>query len=678
MSLPPPHLPYRPAIDGLRAVAVVPVVLYHFGMPGLAGGFVGVDVFFVISGFLIGGLIAGELAQTGRLRLGAFWMRRIRRLAPAYFLMLAVTALAAWAVLLPHELRAFGKEIIAATLWASNLHFWSESGYFDAAAGTRPFLHTWSLAVEEQFYIALPLVMALLWRFGRGLPVGLAIAGLLSLGGALVLTPVHQPSAFYLFPLRAWELLSGVLLALVLAARPGWRGPRVAGWAGLALILGAVVSVRAGAGFPGWQAMVPVAGAVLVLWARDGDGAGDGAGGAAGDGDRGGAGRILGHPVAVFVGLISYSLYLWHWPVLVLSGYWRGGYSGPLEGAGWLALAVALAVLAWALVERPLRRLPLRPVPILGGFAVAVVGALGVGLLFWKGEGVASRFGPVARVHIAASQDFLQDWSRCTTPDTGPLAGVETCAIGPEGAPRIVVWGDSHLRALMDGLAIAADRAGVPGVIVWHAGCPPLTGVTKTETAATPAEDAACTEATARTLAGIAAIRPALVLMVGRWAYYARGEGIGRDARNRITLTDAGGGEGGADVFGRALGRTVAALGGMAGQVALMRQVPELPDDDSRDIARALVHGRLDAAGAGAAGTVDPATLTPRNAAVDAAVAALEGVRIIDPWPLICTPDCQAVHGDEGWYFDNNHLTNTGARALVPLFLPLFEEARDG
>jgi len=662
MTAPSTRLPYRPAIDGLRAVAVVPVVLYHFGLPGLAGGFVGVDVFFVISGFLIGGLIRAELAATGRLRLGAFWLRRVRRLAPAFFLMLAVTAAAAWAVLLPYELREFGKEIIAATVWASNLHFWRESGYFDAAAGMRPLLHTWSLAVEEQFYIALPLVMAALWRSGRALPLLLGAGWAASLVACIALTPADPAATFYLFPFRAWELLSGVLLALALAARPGWRGPPWAGAAGLALILVAVAVVRAEAGFPGWQALLPVAGAVLVLWARD----------------EGPAARLLAHPLPVFVGLVSYSLYLWHWPVLMLSSYARGGAPGPAEAAVWVAVAVALSVAGWALVERPLRRARgLSGRALLAGFVVAVAAALALGAWFWRGDGLPGRFGPEARVQIAASQDFLQDWSRCTTPAAGPFAGVETCAIGPEGAPRVVVWGDSHLRALMDGLALAAGRAGVPGVIIWHAGCPPLQGVTKTESAATPAEDAACAAATRRTLAGIAETAPAAVLLVGRWAYYAEGTGVGRDAHNRIMLAD-GTGAPQAEVFGQALLRTAGLLGPLAGRVAVLRQVPELPDYDSRDLARALVHGRLSAAQVQEAGTAAPASLAPRNAVADAALARLRGVEVIDPWPLLCTPDCRAVHGGEGWYFDNNHLTNAGARALAPLFVPFLEEAGDG
>lgn len=657
-------MPYRPAIDGMRAVAVLAVVLYHFGIPGLGGGFVGVDVFFVISGYLIGGLIWQEVTATGRLRLGAFWLRRIRRLAPAFFVMAAATALAGWMILLPFEFREFGKEIIAATLWLSNVLFWRDAGYFDAASETKPFLHTWSLSVEEQFYVALPLLVLLLARRRGALPGVLALLWALSLVACVALTPARQSATFYLFPFRAWELLTGVLLAIRLAGHPERRGPPAAAWAGLALILAAAVLLRPGAGFPGWQALAPVAGAALILWARD----------------EGPAARLLSHPAPVFVGLISYSLYLWHWPVMVLSVYARGGWSGLPEALGWMALAFALSILSWALVERPVRRSRrIGGRALTGGFVAAALACLAFGLVLWRGDGLPARFGPEARVHIAASQDFLQDWSRCSTPATGPFAGVETCAIGPEGAPRVVVWGDSHLRALMDGLAVAADRAEVPGVILWHAGCPPLAGVTKRESAATPAQDAACAEATGRTLAGIGALRPAVVLLVGRWTYYANGSGVGRDAENVIALSsDSLHAVSQPALYDAAWAETLARLSPVAGRIAVFRQPPELPDYDSRAVARALVHGRMDAAGAVAAGRVDPATLGPRIGPAEAPIVALAAsgaVRIVDPWPLICAPDCVAVHGDEGWYFDNNHLTNAGALALVPLFLPLFEGA---
>ncbi|KIQ70896.1 putative acyltransferase [Wenxinia marina DSM 24838] len=479
-AAPAPHLPYRPEIDGLRAIAVLSVVLYHFGVPGLTGGFVGVDVFFVISGFLIGGLLWKELAETGRLRIGRFYLRRIRRLAPAFFAMALASAVVAALVLLPFEFREFGKELIAATLWLSNVLFWRSAGYFDTGSESKVLLHTWSLSVEEQFYLVLPVTLLALWWLGTRFPRGnrartsrdvrgpvlatLALLWTASLLACIALTPSEPVATFFLFPFRAWELLTGVLLAIHIHTRGAPRLHPALPWAGLALILAGVLLIRAD-GFPGWQALLPTIGTALVLAATGPHP----------------VLRALAHPVPVFVGLISYSLYLWHWPVLILSRYWRDGYSGPAEAAAWLALAILLAILSWAFVERPVRRARALGTPaLLSGAVLAGGAALGLGGLAYVTDGLPVRFGPDVRPHILASQDFLQDWSRCTVSDEGPLAGIETCALGPQGPPEVVVWGDSHLRALMDGLALAAVEEETPGLLIWHAGCPPLFGLTKT------------------------------------------------------------------------------------------------------------------------------------------------------------------------------------------------------
>ncbi|MDZ7709997.1 MAG: acyltransferase family protein [Roseovarius sp.] len=489
-------IPYRPEIDGLRAVAVLSVVFYHAGLFSggplwMGGGFAGVDIFFVISGFLIGGILWRDIRETGRIRLARFYLRRVRRLAPAYFAMVAAALVAGWLILLPFEFREFGKSLIAATVYLSNIHFHREAGYFDGASEEKPLLHTWSLAVEEQFYIVLPFLMLALLRWRASVPVTLGAVAVVSLAACLWLTQAMPSAAFYLFPFRAWELLAGVLLAIAGQER-GWRfavHPSLS-WAGLGLIAASVTLIRP-EGFPGWQALGPVLGTLFIL---------------ANGRDANPVNRTLSHPGTVFVGLISYSLYLWHWPVLVLSSYWRGGYGGALEGAAWLALAALLATLSWRYVERPVRRMRGGARLLVTGTVLASGALLALGAVLWRGEGLPARFAPELRTHIAASGDFNQDWSRCTWPDSGPLKGVETCPIGPDGPPEVLIWGDSHLRAMKEGLEAAAWAAERPALIVWHAGCPPLFGVTKAENAATPAQDAACTAATRVMREGIAKI----------------------------------------------------------------------------------------------------------------------------------------------------------------------------
>ncbi|ANT60166.1 acyltransferase [Salipiger sp. CCB-MM3] len=661
-------MPYRPDIDGLRAVAVLAVVLYHFGLPWLGGGFTGVDVFFVISGFLIGGILWREHEAEGRIRLGAFYLRRFRRLAPAFFAMALITAALGAALLLPFEFREFGKSLIAATVYLSNVLFYKQAGYFDTGAEMKPLLHTWSLAVEEQFYLFLPLLIALLSRHRQVLLMALVAVWGASLVSSVLATPSHPGAAFYLFPFRAWELLSGVLLAIWgLETGRVWRGRAALSWAGLALIAVSVTLIPAGPMFPGLLALPPVLGTVLLI--ANGTGANP-------------VNRALSHPVALFFGRISYSLYLWHWPVVTLSLYLRGSYSGPLEAAAWIALSVVLAWLSWRFIEMPVRRARLAPPLVFGGTALASAAALAVGGWLYLGDGLAERFGPSVRPHIAASADFLQDWSRCTTPESGPLMGIETCPIGPEGAPQVLVWGDSHARAFKEGLDLAAHEANVSGLIIWRAGCPPLFGLRKSESAATPAQDHACTQANLQ-------IRQALpsldslqrVALIGRWTYYAHGSGIGLDAGNRITVTPTDAptpaGVPQASILAEAERTTVAELRGLVPDVVVLRQPPEIPGYDSRLAAREAAHAGWPLAKTPVtAPDVPRSALAQRSAEAEApwrAMAEAGQIRWIDTWPRFCDAEaCHALHDGQGWYFDNNHITNAAALALRDLFGPIF------
>lgn len=656
---------YRPEIDGLRAVAVLSVVLYHFGVPGLGGGFVGVDIFFVISGYLIGGILWGEHARTGTVSLLAFYVRRFRRLAPAFFAMAAAVAVVGWFVLLPVEYREFSKSLIAATVYLANVQFWRQAGYFDTGAEEKVLLHTWSLSVEEQFYLVLPLLILLLRGRAGSLHLTLWALFAASLAASLVLTARMPEAAFYLFHFRAWELLAGVLLAI--AHHQGRRLPdavqAVASALGLSLLAGSVALIQPGPGFPGVQAVFPVLGTVLIL---------------AGAGQVNAVNRVLSLRGPVFIGLISYSFYLWHWPVFSLSTTWRGAYAGPGEVAGWIGLSLVLAILSWRFVEQPFRRGYVQQdqtrARVFGGVALASGAALGfAGLVFVK-DGLPQRFDPVAQGHIAASADFLQDWSRCAHETTGPLEGVEVCRIGPEGAPRLLVWGDSHLRAMMDGIGLAAREAEVPGLLIWTAGCPPLFGVTKEESASTAAENRACPAINARIEAALPSLQTVeRVLVVARWSYYAEGQGHGLDAHNRITLAAAPGSglEDGPGLMAAALERTVATLSAL-GPVHVMRQMPEMPRYMARHAARAMAYGRGD--------TITDSLTEPRSAAearnmrADAMLrdlAARGRIKLIDGWDRLCDREVCGVMLDAApVYFDTNHLTNRGALLLRDLLRP--------
>ncbi|MDX1781768.1 MAG: acyltransferase family protein, partial [Thalassovita sp.] len=455
------------------------------------------------------------------------------------------------------------------------------------------------------------------------------------------------------------ELLAGVLLAVWgYETRSDWAVRRELSYAGIGLLTLSVFLVRPGPGFPGAWAVMPTLGTVLILLNGRDDNA---------------VNRLLRAGPMVFVGLISYSLYLWHWPVAVSSKYVRESYAGPWEAAGWMALSGVLAVLSWRFVERPTRHAKWLALPqTVTAVAVLSLISLGIGGAVFKGNGFPGRFPAGIRAHIDASADFLQDWSRCETADSGALAGVETCAIGPEGDPEALFWGDSHLRALMDGIAAEAMRSQTPGLIIWHAGCPSVFGISKRESAATPAQDADCSADNDRIRKALPGMGLHDVVLIGRWSYYATGTGVGRDAEHEITLLP--GDKPQSDILRDLMRETVREIGAYA-RVHILRQIPEIPDYDSRLTARRLAHGRDD--GVQESFTVPLATVETRQATSDPAIMAIaeaEGAQLLDPRPYLCDREtCSIWAGGKVVYFDNNHPTNAGAAVVAPLFRPVLQ-----
>lgn len=331
---------YRREIDGLRAVAIVPVILFHAGLTLFSGGYVGVDVFFVISGYLITTILIDEL-EAGRFSIARFYERRARRILPALFLVMACCIPFAWLWMLPNELKAFLHSLVAVVLFSSNILFWREDGYFAAAAELKPLLHTWSLAVEEQYYLVFPVFLALMWRFGRRRIVWSIVA----LAGASLLASEWgwrnaQSANFYLAPMRAWELLVGSLCAFWLST----RSPLANNWlglAGLGMIVFAILAYDSSTPFPSLYALVPVCGAALVIVCASAETW---------------AGRLLGMRAFVGIGLISYSAYLWHQPLFAFARIRSEGEPGPLIMGGLVLLGLLLAYLSWRYVEKPFRK----------------------------------------------------------------------------------------------------------------------------------------------------------------------------------------------------------------------------------------------------------------------------------------------------------------------------------
>lgn len=336
------QLKYRPDIDGLRAVAVLGVILYHAFPCLLPGGFIGVDVFFVISGYLISGILYRGV-QEGNFSFRDFYGRRIRRLFPSLITVLIICLLYGRILLLPDEYSSLGKQVAWGTIFSQNFLYWQESGYFDIASTLKPLLHLWSLAVEEQFYIFFPPLMILIWKRKwpyAGIILVLFIASFVL---NLVMSFQNQVTDFYLTPYRAWEFLAGALLA--------WRTfckshdddrPRIAMAVSGALLLGiGMVFLHQGESYPGWRALFPVVGTLLLIGAGSGTWL-----------NR----KLLADPRVVWIGIISYPLYLFHWPLISFVHVVRGNEPEPFYVIVALVLAFAFATGTFYLVEQKVRR----------------------------------------------------------------------------------------------------------------------------------------------------------------------------------------------------------------------------------------------------------------------------------------------------------------------------------
>ena len=432
---------YRPEIDGLRAVAVLAVVLFHADIAPFTGGFVGVDVFFVISGFLITSIIEKDVAA-GRFSFARFYERRIRRIFPALAAMSLFSVVLAAVLLVPTDFAQVGKSLIAMALFASNLFFRQDlgvTGYFKAGASPQMLIHTWSLAVEEQFYMLLPPALLLLHRYAARfvLPI-LAAAAVASFIASVILVSRAPTEAFYLIWPRAWELLVGSLLAVRrLPALPNRFARELVTAVSAALILFTIFNYSDMTPFPGAAALPPCVGAALLLYV----------------GDKGPtlAGALLSTRPFVFTGRISYSLYLWHWPIFAATKYMSGGYMSFLPARVAIVLSFAAAYLSFRFIETPFRT-RWRGLPRFSIFAataaVTLVLVLIGGAIVVDG-GFPQRFSTKTRELIARNLERSMDVPVDGTCDNyrrdiESAADVHWCPIDPDAKHKILVWGDSH------------------------------------------------------------------------------------------------------------------------------------------------------------------------------------------------------------------------------------------
>jgi len=606
---------YRPDIDGLRAVAVLSVVLYHAGVPFLPGGYVGVDIFFVISGYLITRIIAREISEN-RFSLLTFYERRTRRIFPALFAMLAACVVAASIITLPGEFKDFGNSLTAATLFVSNIFFWQTADYFAGPAHLKPLLHTWSLAVEEQFYIVLPLLLLALTRWARRHLVAVLIAAtLISFALAVWAVDAKPAAAFYLLPTRFWELMVGALLALgVVPAIPTQRAANAAAAAGLAMIAVAVSVFSSATAFPGAAALLPVIGTALVIHAGS-------------TAQSTIAARLLRLRPVVFVGLISYSFYLWHWPVLTFARIARGEMLAPIDAALLVALSFVLAILSWRFIETPFRerRVAAARAPLFRVAGAAMATTLAIGVFANVSLGWPQRHDGYAPPVIAGLDRM--NLATCFLKDDQPAsawAGTAACRHGNPNGPKVFVWGDSFAAHLIPGLT---DELGerLETVQFTAAGCPPILGISI-------ANRPYCRAVNARAFDKIARMKPDIVLISARWELYVP---------RKISAADV-----------RASLDRIAALGS---RVIVVSASPSFDFAHPYDVAYRT--GRSEA-------HANPAP------AIDVG----GNVAIFDATPHFCSGGlCRLTDDGEFLFFDGGHYSVAGSRRVARAVAPLID-----
>ncbi|WP_233517003.1 acyltransferase family protein [Pseudotabrizicola alkalilacus] len=475
--MPDRPLKYRPEIDGLRALAVVPVVFFHANHEWVPGGFVGVDVFFVISGYLITRIIHDDLS-VGKFSIWTFYARRMRRIAPVLVAVMIATMIAGSVLLIPPLFQNLQKAVTATAFFVSNIYFWSTVDYFAAAADLNPLLHTWSLAVEEQFYIFFPLMMILFARRGGNLLVWSIIAIFvlslaLSVGSSL--SGRLSEANFYLLPTRAWELAAGSLLALARPKAVSLRGGGILAFGGMALIVLSLFLINRDMPFPGYFAIPPVLGAALIIRYAD-------------KGNL--AGRILSLPPFVWTGLLSYSIYMWHQPVLAFSRQAFMLDTGGIVIVPLLIFILVLSYFSWRWIETPFRRgkrnWSSRKVVTV---SVVSLAALSISVMFTSNDAIFRMRYPedIRRIYSFLDYRETDDYrtqfrNGCFVSGQGTDGNFpyDACIVFREGLRNYLIIGDSH--AAMLAVALSETAPDVNLIQATASGCLPVLGALGRET----------------------------------------------------------------------------------------------------------------------------------------------------------------------------------------------------
>jgi peptidoglycan/LPS O-acetylase OafA/YrhL len=661
---------YRRDIDGLRAVAVLAVVLFHAKVPGFSGGFVGVDVFFVISGYLITGLIFSDIVA-GRFSFLGFYYRRIKRIVPALVVVYLASAVLATVLMLPGDIRTFASTLIASTLFVSNIALWQQGGYFDAPAELQPLLHTWSLSIEEQFYLVWPALCVLIAASRLRWLSRLAwIAAAVSLVAWIGMISFERGSAaFFLAPFRIWELMLGAGLALMLPARRPVAPLRaeIMAAAGALMVVGAVCAPLQSHALESFLALPACIGAVLLIFS--------------GSGGQTAAARLLSTSPMVGIGLISYSLYLWHWPLLSFARYY---FDRPLqwdEVASLLALSLVAAIVTYRLVEQPVRRMTaFRPQRVVATGLLCLAAFAVASYRMERDRGWALNLDPAIRQLDATARSQSTHQQRCFA--EGAFASDEACTFGHarrSGSFDLAMFGDSHAHHYAPAISLLAKAAGLSGRQFTIPACPALLGSFEVHSPyGTRAICLSLREAMVRFVEQNPRLR--LVVLAQSWSTYTGKEIIAQEGRKIMHLVASRGDERSerrsSEILRRSLEETLDFFAAKDIPVLLLGEVPPLGRDPVRCMAGAIKQNRPH----NTCGR-DIAEVSRIVGETNALLAELARTRrnvfFFSPSDAMCEQGwCHAVIDGIFMYRDATHLNRLGAERLAqamrlpPRFVP--------
>jgi peptidoglycan/LPS O-acetylase OafA/YrhL len=653
---------YRPEIDGLRAIAVIAVILFHFSANLFPGGYLGVDVFFVISGYLITGLIKKDL-DNENFSFTGFYLRRVKRVIPALYVLLFFVTIAAVFLLLPTDFKDYGRSLLGQSVFSGNIYFYFKSDYFDTPSLLKPILHTWSLSVEEQYYIIYPLLLAGLFKvLKKNTGIALLLLAIFVLVVSYLYYPKNQSAVFFLSPFRSWELLLGAVLNYNFFSIKisGKYLPEVMSWCGIAAILYSIIFVSEANAMHGLNAVLPTLGASFFIVGNSGN--------------ITSTGKLLSVKPINYTGKISYSLYLWHWPIIVFYAYVTGNNISAIAAACIFAASYLLAIISYHYIETPFRNKVIFKKPS-SYFVMAFAGAvffLAAGFLINRRNGFPARF--THRVNQLLRQ--ARQMPGCTPRviyNGNKLQYIDRC--DTDSKPGILVWGDSHSGMLQPVLKLLSDSYGEKFALY---NCPSALNVFIANTDASYRQSP-CYNSNREIVDYIKSNNIRCVLFASFWSEYTEGrefkmEGAGQqDKLYADSLTTHYSVADSRRVFKSKITYTVNLLTHLNVDVWIMQQVPQHEFWAPNEIAKRLIY-RQDTSKIGRNLT----DYTRRQQFVNSVFTELaknKHVHLLNPVPYFIKGNnfLTVYKNGKSLYRDYNHLSAAGSYLLAPMFKPMFQ-----